>query len=146
MGKTKLCSTPGYDNQSWKGGVCQTHGAERKLCCTPRDVMRWGLLGTPVFYFSLSNYSPIFIDITLLDCADDIESRLLEDYHYKITCMENETKHRIVVGSFTCNDALLHDIEIQISSPDSLFAHALCSSIDAQAPKKVHRLCIVLRC
>jgi hypothetical protein len=98
----------------------------------------------------VANYSPIAIDMTLSECAE-IDNRLIKAYHYKMKCMPNDTKHHIFISqkwggigvkSFTHEyiGALLRDIEVQISNPESLAAHAMCTSIEEATKKELWML------
>ena len=98
----------------------------------------------------VANFSPICIDMSLSDCAN-IDRCLLKAYHYKMKCMDNDTKHHIFISqkrggigvkSFTREyiGSLLRDIEVQITNPDSLSAHALCASIEAASQKRLWNL------
>ena len=63
-------------------------------------------------------------------------------------CMPNDTKHHIFISqkwggigvkSFTREyiGALLRDIEVQISNPENLAAHAMCTSIEEATKKEL---------
>jgi hypothetical protein len=66
-------------------------------------------------------------------------------------CMPNDTKHHVFISqkrggigvkSFTLEyiGTLLRDIEVQISNPESLAAHAMCTSIEEAAKKELWML------
>jgi hypothetical protein len=98
----------------------------------------------------VANYSPICIDMSLEDCCE-IDKRLIKAYQYKLKCMNNDAKHHIFISqrkgglgvkSFTREyiGALLRDIEVEISNPDSMAAHALHASIEATIKKETWKL------
>jgi hypothetical protein len=77
----------------------------------------------------------------MLDECTEIDKKLPKAYRYQMKCMVNDAKHHIFIsqkkGGIGINSltqeyigALLRDIEVQISNPNSLATHALHTSIE----------------